>query len=146
MVILMSEKNNKNDGEEDKVHLHVMIRKGLYETIKRIAVEKYGKYRGGLSYIVEEALELYLGMHTQLRTNPARSIRDVYEQVIQKIKEIMQTPIKPVEVPEAVLDRAIAEVRGSDKRTIEKWKNLFEKSGLIKFIGGYKPNRVVELL
>jgi CRISPR/Cas system CSM-associated protein Csm2 small subunit len=85
-------------------------------------------------------------MHTQIHTNPRRSIRDVYEQVTQKIKEIMQTPLKPVEVPEAVLDRAIAEVRGSDKRTIEKWKSIFEKSGLIKFIGGAKPNRIAELL
>ena len=130
----------------EKVHLHVMIRRGLYEAIKRIAVEKYGKYRGGLSYVVEEALELYLGMRTQIHTNPKRSIRDVYEQVVRKIKEILITPIKPEEIPEKILDKAIAEVRGSDPRTIEKWKTLFEKSGLIKFIGGNKPNRVVELL
>jgi hypothetical protein len=138
---------NSGEGETDgKVHLHVVIKKDLYETIKRIAVEKYGKYRGGLSYVVAEALELYLGMHTQMHTNPRRSIRDVYEQVVLKIKEIMHTPLKPVEVPEKMLDQAIAEVRGSDKRTVEKWKTLFEKSGLIKFIGGYRPNRVVELL
>jgi hypothetical protein len=142
----MISKNNKEEEVGERVHLHVVIKKGLYETIKRIAVEKYGKYRGGLSYVVAEALELYLGMHTQIHTNPRRSIRDVYEQVVLKIKEIMHTPLKPLEAPEAVLDRAIAEVRGSDQRTVEKWKNIFEKSGLIKFIGGAKPNRVVELL
>jgi hypothetical protein len=142
----MSSKNNKEGEVEDRVHLHVVIKKDLYEVIKRIAVEKYGKYRGGLSYVVAEALELYLGMRAQFHTNPRRSIRDVYEQVVQRVKEIMQTPLKPVEVPEAVLDRAIADVRGSDKRTIEKWKSIFEKSGLIKFIGGLKPNRIVELL
>jgi len=142
----MSGKNNEKGGDEEKVHLHVMIRRGLYETIKRIAVEKYGKYRGGLSYIVEEALELYLGVHTQIHTNPKRSVRDVYEQVVQRIKEILKTPIKPEEVPEKILDVAIAEVRGSDSRTIEKWKSLFERSGLIKYVGGVKPNRVVELL
>jgi hypothetical protein len=142
----MISKNNKEEEVEERVHLHVMIKKALYEAIKRIAVEKYGKYRGGLSYVVAEALELYLGMHTQKHTNSRRNIRDVYEQVVLKIKEIMQTPLKPVEAPEAVLDRAIAEVRGSDNRTVEKWKSIFEKSGFIKFIGGAKPNRVVELL
>jgi hypothetical protein len=136
----------EEEGIREKVHLHVMIKRGLYETVKRIAVEKYGKYRGGLSYVVEEALELYLGMRTQIHTNPKRSIRDVYEQVVQKIKEILITHIKPEEIPEKILDQAIAEVRGSDPRTVEKWKTLFEKSGLIKFVGGAKPNRIAELL
>jgi len=41
---------------------------------------------------------------------------------------------------------AIAETRGSDPRTIAKWKKLFEKSGLIKYAGGIYPNRIYELL
>jgi len=49
-------------------------------------------------------------------------------------------------VPEKVLDQAISEVRGSDPRTLKKWKNIFQKSGLIKYIGGLPPNRIVELL
>jgi hypothetical protein len=142
----MSKSSNNKKGGEEKAQLHVYVRREILETFKRVAFEKYGRFRGSLSLAVEEALELYLGMHTQMHTNPRRGIRDVYEQVVLKIKEIMHTPLKPVEVPEKILDHAIAEVRGSDRRTIEKWKNIFEKSGLIKFIGGYKPNRIVELL
>ena len=74
------------------------------------------------------------------------SVRLVYNQVIEKVKEITALSYKPDEIPEKILDQAIAEVRGSDPRTIRKWKNIFEKAGLIKFIGGFPPNRIVELL
>jgi di/tripeptidase len=66
--------------------------------------------------------------------------------VVEKIKEIMHWDFKPDQIPERVLDQAIAEVRGSDPRTVKKWKNILQKSGLIKFIGGFPPNRVVELM
>jgi hypothetical protein len=41
---------------------------------------------------------------------------------------------------------AIAETRGGDPRTVERWKSQFLRLGLVKFIGGSPPNRVVELL
>jgi hypothetical protein len=127
--------------------LFVYIPEDLYQKLVEVAVNWYGKSHGALSAYVEYVLRQVLEQHTQIHTkNPKGSVRAVYEQVIQKVKEILKTPFKPEEVPEKILNQAIAEVRGSDYRTIEKWKNLFEKSGLIKFIGGYAPNRIVELL
>jgi hypothetical protein len=127
----------------------VLLSEDLYKQVSQIAVVWYGKNRGALSayveYVLRRALEDYL--HTQIHTkNPSRSVRAVYEQVVRKIMEIKGYSFKPEEIPEGVLDQAIADVRGSDSRTIAKWKNIFHKSGLIKYIGGFPPNRVVELL
>jgi len=141
-------KKSKRSG--DKVHLHVVISREIYDLLVKMAPEIYGEgvYRGALSHVVEEALKHYLlpRARTQIRTNPTHKVREVYEQVVEKIKEIMNFPLKPKEVSERILDLAISDVRGSDPRTIEKWKRIFEKMGLIKFAGGVKPNRVVELL
>ena len=108
----------------------------------------YGKGRGGISYVVEEALKqwLYPRLHTQTHTNPKHSVRLIYGQVVEAVKNILCFPEKPKEVPEKILDLAIAEVRGSDPRTVEKWKRVFRQQGLIKFAGGFYPNRIVELL
>jgi len=132
-----------------KRELDVLISEDLYKQIVEIAPVWYGKSKGAISafveYLLRSALATYI--HTQMRTkNPSRSVRSVYEQVVEKIKEIMHLDFKPDEVPEKVLDRAIAEVRGSDPRTIDKWKTAFQRAGLIKFVGGFSPNRVVELL
>jgi hypothetical protein len=51
-------------------------------------------------------------------------VRVVYQQVKEKVKEIMKLDYYPDEIPEKILDLAIAEVRGSDPRTINKWKGL----------------------
>ena len=135
---------------KNKVRLEVLIDREVYELLIKMAPSIYGqgKYRGALSYIVEEALRYYLASRalTQTHTNPRASIRQVYEKVVDKLKEITHLPFKPKEIPEKILDLAIAEVRGSDPRTIAKWKTMFEKVGLIKFVGGLTPNRMVELL
>jgi hypothetical protein len=134
----------------NKKHLHVLIDEDIYKLLVETAPGIYGqgKYRGALSYVVEEALKHYLlpRAHTNSTQNPRLSVRSIYNQVVEKIKEIMHYDFKPTEITEKTLDQAISEVRGSDPRTIRKWKNVFQKSGLIKFIGGSPPNRVVELL
>jgi hypothetical protein len=134
-----------------KRHLHVLIDEELYKLLIETAPGIYGqsRYRGALSYIVEEALRHYLLplAHTKsTQNNPRLGIRSVYNMVVEKIKEIMHYDFKPTEIPEKILDQAIAEVRGSDPRTLKKWKSTFQKSGLIKYIGGSPPNRIVELL
>jgi hypothetical protein len=137
----------KNQVPKGKKPLTVLISEDLYKQLIDVAVTWYGKTHGALSAYIEYVLQQTLNQHTQKHTkNPSRSVREVYEQVVQKIKEITGSRIKPDEVTEKIFDQAIAEVRGSDPRTVEKWKTLFEKSGLIKFIGGSKPNRIVELL
>ena len=71
-------------------------------------------------------------------------LREVYDAVVKRIVEIKG--YRPVEVTEDVLDQAIGDVRGSDPRTIERWKSRFLKAGLIKYLGGFPPKRVYELL
>jgi len=145
----MSHKRIKKVSENRKRHLHVLISEDVYRMLVELAPQIYGekKHRGALSAIVEEALRLYLEpRHTQIHTNPKRSVRIVYSQVVEKIKEVLHISFKPEEVPEKILDLAISEVRGSDWRTIEKWKDIFMKSGLIKPVGGNPPNRIFELI
>jgi hypothetical protein len=133
---------------EGKVYLNVLVSEDVYRMLVELAPVIYGKSHGSLSRVVEEALRLYL---TPRRThkytqNPKLSVRDVYNEVVKKIMEIMNLDFKPSETSERTLDMAIMEVRGSDPRTVEKWKQLFARSGLIKFVAGSRPNRVVELL
>jgi len=132
-----------------KVALQVLISRDIYRDLIEIAPLVYGKSRGSISYVVEQALRQYLSLAAHTNThklNPKGSVRQVYGQVIEKVKEIMHLDFKPMQVPEKILDLAIMQVRGSDPRTIEKWKAIFERSGLIKTLGGCKPNRVFELL
>jgi hypothetical protein len=133
-----------------KARLEVLISKELYETVLSVAPAWYGKGKGGISALVEDALKFYFNLkaHTKdtQKPNPSRSVRAVYQQVKDKVKEILKLDYYPDEVPEKILDLAIAETRGSDPRTVNKWKSVFEKAGLIKYLGGFKPNRVVELL
>lgn len=131
-----------------KAQLTVLISEDIYNLLIDIAPQIYGKHRGALSYVVEEALKQYLypRKHTHKYTNPKLSVRKVYNQVIEELKEIEGFPFKPSETTEPKLDLAIMRTRGSDIRTIEKWKKVFEKEGLIKFIGGRPPKRIVELL
>jgi len=135
---------------KEKVKLTVLIDRNIYEQLIKVAPIIYGegKYRGAISYVVEEALKHYLAprLHAQIPANPPGRIRLIYSQVIEKIKEIQHYDFKPDEIPEKILDLAIAEVRGGDPRTIAKWKRQLQRFGLIKPIGGAYPNRIFELL
>lgn len=139
---------SKKQIPKGKRQINPVISEDLYKLLIEVAPAWYGKARGGISAIVEEALRQYLAprQHTKSTQNPRLGVRQVYNQVVEKIKEIMHWDFKPDQVPEKILDQAIAEVRGSDPRTIRKWKEAFHRAGLIKFIGGFPPNRVVELL
>ena len=145
----MRNKKHKYKIPKDKVQLHVLIDKNLYEQLIALAPAIYGqgRYRGAISYVVEEALRQFLAprLHTQIHTNPSHGVLKVWYAIVEKIKEILNTPIKPREVPEKILNLAISEVRGSDPRTIEKWKKVFQQHGLIKHVGGAPPNRIFEL-
>jgi hypothetical protein len=136
------------DVPKGKRVLFVYVSEDLYKLLIEIAPAWYGKSHGAISALVEEALRQYLAprQHTASTQNPRLGVRSIYNQVVEKVKEMMHYNFKPTEIPEKVLDQAIAEVRGSDPRTIKKWKELFQRAGLIKFIGGFPPNRVVELL
>jgi len=148
----LSNKEKNNIGKkiltkDGKVAIQVLIPMDLYEALLRVGPSIYGMSRGWLSALVEEALRQFLAprLHTQIHTNPRYGVLKVWYAIIEKIKEILNTPIKPKEVPEKILNLAISEVRGSDPRTIEKWKKVFQQHGLIKHVGGSPPNRIFEL-
>lgn len=139
---------SKKKVPKGKVQINPLISREIYERLVKVAVDEAGKARGGISMIVERALALYLtplarAKYTQGGTK--MGLLGVYEEVINKIKEIMKIDYKPLEVPEKILDQAIALVRGSDPRTIEKWKEAFIRYGLIRYVGGAPPNRIVSL-
>ncbi len=131
-----------------KVQLKAYISKEVYSELISIAPKIYGKGKGGISYVVEEALRQYLAprAHAQIHTNPTHSTRLIYEAVVEKAREILCLDFKPKEIPEKILEQAISEVRGGDPRTIKRWKHDFERQGLIKCAGGKFPNRIFELL
>ena len=131
---------------EDKVYVHALISRDLYEQLRRVAVNIYGKNHGAISFVVEDALRRYLHpfVHSNIKLNPRLSVKQVYEQVCEKIMDILGEPEKPHAVGEKVLDMAISEVRGPT--VVERWKKFFAQEGLIKFVGGFPPNRSVELL
>jgi di/tripeptidase len=139
---------SKKQVPKGKVQINPLISEELYKLLLEVAPAWYGKNRGAISHVVEEALRQYLlpRAHTNSTQNPRLGVRSIYNQVVEKVKEIMHWDFKPDQIPEKILDQAIAETRGSDPRTINKWKAAFQRAGLIKYIGGFPPNRVVELL
>ncbi|MCS7386519.1 MAG: hypothetical protein NDF55_07295 [archaeon GB-1867-005] len=132
--------------KSDKVALQVLIPKELYDELIRIAIEEYGSVKGAVSNLVERAIRIYLGpkMHTQIRTNPPNKIRQIYDKVIERVKELLGIDFKPYHVPTKLFEQAIAMERGSDPRTISKWISTFKRFKLIKFVDQY--GKVLELL
>jgi len=125
--------------------LFVRIDEELYEKIKLLVVKKFGRnYWGGLREVVEEALRIYIASHDpqvdvpqQLQNirpnNPPPKVHRVYLEV----RHILRTQFGVLkEATYSQLARAIALVRGTDKRTIRKWINLFLAYHCIKHIGG----------
>jgi len=148
---LRAKKGLKRSNGDDKVDLHVRISRDLYDLLRRLAPDLSGEsnYRGAMGRVVEEALKQYLYPRASVTTprNPKLSVREVYDQVKKVIAEEVGVPWYELkDCLETQLEMAIAKVRGSDPRTIEKWKKTFLKSGLIKYIGGTWPKRVVELV
>lgn len=127
---------------EDKVHLHVMISRDVYEMLVKIAPEIYGakRHRGALSYVVEQALRAYLAprLHTQTRTNPQGKVRRVYELFVKCLEEL-NGGFKPDVAPAKQVYTCISEIRGSDPRTIERWVGIFKRQGLMKDLTPNNP-------
>jgi len=127
---------------EGKTRLVAYVDEKLYKDIVRIAPNVYGKYRGAISHVVEEALRQWLQplLHTQIHTrNPPDRVRAAYIKVMRKLCEILGLPdyvpsAIPNDIPHAYMERAIAQSLGHDPRTIRKYMYIFEKCGLFKHI------------
>jgi len=133
----------------DKIQFKVYIRRDIVEEFKKLIARKYGKVeRGLISREAEEALAYWLRLHTHRHTNsivverinPNPKVYAVFEQ----IKDYFRKKYKylPQQVTYNDLAEAISAVRGSDRRTIRKWINLFMQWKLVKPIA---PN-VFELV
>lgn len=133
----------KKERVKGKEGLFVYISSKVIKAIRKLAKEKHAKLRGGLSDEVEDALRNWLALHTidnnqpltVNKVNPGREFHSVYQEVKDYISTKMIIPPSR-QIPQGLLEEAISMVRGSDKRTIKKWMNLFQKFHFIKWIAG----------
>ena len=141
---MSQKKDTKNVGE--KVKLQAWIPNNLDANLRTLIHQKYQKYEHGLlSYEVEMAIRHWLSLHTETQTtidtkppNPTPKVQLAY----MRVKEYLLSPapgsphyfqiVPGQQVPRVHLFRAIANTRGGDPRTIEKWMKLFKQNGLIK--------------
>ena len=97
-----------------------------------------------LSYEVENAILNWLALHTEAQTplnrtipNPEPRIAVVFYQVKNYLlNHFYESLPLGYQVQKKHLDEAIMAVRGSDKRTLQKWLRIFVKFHLIKHIVG----------
>ncbi|MEM0309244.1 MAG: hypothetical protein QXP68_04245 [Thermosphaera sp.] len=129
-----------------KRRVTVHIREDLWEEFKRLAYAKNPDFYGALSHEVEQALQAWLAQHTQkhagrLIVNKQNPQPKVYETFLQ-VKEYLKNTygygaiVPGQQIPRRHLIDAISAIRGTDKRTIRKWMDLFVKYKLIKWIAG----------
>ena len=150
-----------------KKQLNILIDEKLYKMLVEIAPKVYGKGRGGISAIVEEALEWYLEhllrTHTKTQTgtsissvssgavrnpNPPLSIREEFNKFIETLKDVMEenTGVRKVPIMITVrLARAVmlrAFKRCKDERTQNRKLHNWYLVGFIKPYKNGKPVRI----
>ena len=127
-----------------KVPLYVWVPRELSQNLRSLIQEKYGKYQKGLlSFEVTQALRTWLAMHTNTQTlatkppNPTPRVMIVWNQVRHYLlTHYYETLETGQQILRQHIEEAIAQVRGSDPRTIRKWLHTFHKFHLIKPIAG----------
>lgn len=143
---------------DGKVQINPLISRELYEALLAYYGEGKGKGKGVISQIVEDALRLYFSTRTsppggegpspqthtkhnnaystvlQLRGRRKEDVKDVFYQVLEEIKSLMNIPSHEIicEIRKNDLVKAVALVRGFDQRTINKWIKAFITMDLIK--------------
>jgi hypothetical protein len=124
-----------------KVQVHCLIDIDVVDELRRLIQEKYKYYgRGLLSWEIEQALRAWIAMHKEAqeakilnRINPRHQIGIAFVQVKQYLLDNYYDALYPgVTIPLRHLEEAIMAVRGTDKRTVRKWLELFHRYGLIK--------------
>lgn len=134
--------------KERKLPFFVRLPESLVERFREYVSLKHSTDRyGWQSYEVELALKNHLAtqntkqQHTQVSKSHENRIYKV-EYAMQEInKYFIQTEkyIDPPKfIPENLLNEAIANLHGSDSRTINKWKDLLEEYGQIKRNGRFQ--------
>jgi hypothetical protein len=126
----------------DKAVLRAYVSKETHDRIRDLAWAKYGKFRGALSYEVEQALRAWLAQHTQdahkilSAANPQPKVARVFNQVKKYLEETLGyvAIIPGQQIPRKHILMAIANVRGPDTRTVKTWFDAFLANKLIKMI------------
>jgi hypothetical protein len=124
-----------------KVKVGVFINEDLMARFRKLIMEKYNKYEKGLlSYEVENALRYWIALHTNAQNtmtknkpNPTPKVISVWMQVKEYLLKNWYMELIPgQQIARVHLEKAITAVRGGDRRTIDKWLNIFVKMGLVK--------------
>jgi hypothetical protein len=124
-----------------KVKVGVFINEDLMARFRKLIMEKYNKYEKGLlSYEVENALRYWIALHTNAQNtmtknkpNPTPKVISVWMQVKEYLLKNWYIELIPgQQIARVHLEKAITAVRGGDRRTIDKWLNIFVKMGLVK--------------
>jgi hypothetical protein len=124
-----------------KVKVGVFINEDLMARFRKLIMEKYSKYEKGLlSYEVENALRYWIALHTNAQNtmtknkpNPTPKVISVWMQVKEYLLKNWYMELIPgQQIARVHLEKAITAVRGGDRRTIDKWLNIFVKMGLVK--------------
>jgi len=127
--------------KEDLEQLHLWIPRSVVRRFRELIAVKYRAYEKGLlSWEATQALqhwiELHMGEHTRAqipKPNPPANVYKVYLQVKNWMElEYDREFERGNQVGTPILEKAIATVRGGDRRTIRKWLKLFHQFGLIK--------------
>jgi hypothetical protein len=125
--------------------LQVWVSKEVDLKLRQLIAQKYGKYqRGLLSYEVESALKEWIALHTKAQAslhmeklNPNPKVYVVWQEVKSYLSKNYYADLKPSQQVNIIhLREAVKAVRGGDKRTVEKWLNLFREFKLVKHITG----------
>ena len=123
------------------VPLFVRIDPEVNKKFRELIALKYKTFEKGLlSWEVEQALMNWVALHLDRHTNaqipkpnPPAGVHKVFRQVRAWLeKEYGTTLERGAHISRRLLERAISEVRGSDRRTIRKWMRLFHEFELIK--------------
>jgi hypothetical protein len=131
--------------KEDKRQLKVYISERTLENFKRMIASKWQTVeRGLLSYEVEAAINQYMALantqaqNTQIKVQKANPMPQIYG-LKEDIKSYLVTSglyeNEPQFVPSKLLDQAIGALRGTDSRTLYKWKKLLHQYGCLKSVG-----------
>jgi hypothetical protein len=137
-----------------KVLLQAYVDKELLKKFRELVLMKHDKFHGTFSYEVEQALAHWLLEHARAQppaTIPQSQVGGLqlearrfnppirYLRVWLEVKEYLEKKLlydftKTRQVYVDDLRMAIGAVRGSERRTLERWMETFEKYGILKRI------------
>ncbi|MEM4620686.1 MAG: hypothetical protein QW607_10795 [Desulfurococcaceae archaeon] len=131
-----------------KRRTEILIEEEVFREALDIAQEIYGKGKGGLSYLINTLLKDFIEQYKNNAMkeevlSQRKGVKEVFMEVLENIANKRKCSTSEIhEITEKELVQAISNVRGSDKRTVKKWLELFLNNKLIEYSAGFSPNRI----